>query len=398
MRVMSKSNPDLRVNPGGILTPKQVVGRDAFIDLLWRTLAQQSVLLSSERRMGKTSIMRKMTEETPAGTCAIKRSLQGINTPEEFARALVADVESNMPDVLSRPILKRLRKAGLKKVGAKAVEVEFEPVRPEAWKDVVIETFETIDGGVDEKVVFLWDELPHMIEAIEAERDPGTARDVLDVLRYVRETYSTRMLLSGSLGIHHVVDRLRLKGGSWAPTNDMAMIDVAPLSEVDAAYLASELLRNEGIECGDRAAVAEAIAVEVDCVPFYVHHTVAQLQRRQEGDGDPVDASTARGAVEATLKDPQDPWQLKHYVDRVPVYYPHERKLAFAVLDIVARQGQPSSQAGIEDLLAAQIPERDGERLHGLLELLCKDHYIEPGYRFRLELVRRAWRERRPPR
>jgi len=397
MLAVSIRNPELRINPGGKLAPGQVVGRDTLIGLLWRTLKQQSVLLGSERRMGKTSIMRKMTGEAPTGTCVVNQSLQGINTPEEFARRLVAAVESNMPDVLSKPIVKRLRKAGVKKVGAKSIEVEFEPTNDEAWKDVVIETFESIDSGVDEAVIFFWDELPHTIEAVEAKRDPGTARDLLDVLRYVRETYSSRMLLSGSLGMHHVVDRLRLKGGSWAPTNDMAMIDVAPLSAENAAYLAIELLHNEGVECDDRTAVAEAIAVEVDCVPFYVHHTVKELQLRQEGSGEPIDVAIARGAVEAVLKDPRDPWQLKHYVDRVPNYYPGDQELALAVLDIVAVRPETISHAEIDDLLAARILGWDGEQLHNMLELLCKDHYIEPGYRFRLDLVRRAWLERRPP-
>jgi len=349
--------------------------------------------------MGKTSVMRKMTEETPIGICSVKRSLQGINTPEEFARALVADVESSAPGVLAKPFLKRLRKAGIKKVGAKSVEVEFEPASAEAWKDVVTETFGTIDSGIDETVVFLWDELPHMIDAIEARRDAGTAREMLDVLRYVRETYpSIRMVLSGSLGIHHVVDKLRLTGGSWAPTNDMAVIDVPPLSTSDATYLATELMRNEQISCDQEPAVAEAIATEVDCVPYYVHLTVAQIRARQEGDGEAATSIRAREVIDAALTDPQDPWHLKHYVDRVPVYYPQEKDLAYAVLDVVAEIGGARSQEEIEALLAAQMRPPEATRLHVLLELLCKDHYIEPAYRFRMGLVRRAWRARRPPR
>jgi hypothetical protein len=395
---MYSPNPELKINPGGLLSPRQVVGRDDFIASIWRALERQSVLLTSERRMGKTSVMRKMTEEPPIGVCPIKRSLQGINTPEEFARALVADVENSAPGVLAKPFLKRLHKAGIKKVGAKSVEVEFEPASDEAWKDVVTETFGTIDIGIDETVVFLWDELPHMIDAIEAKRDAGTAREVLDVLRYVRETYpSIRMVLSGSLGVHHVVDKLRLSGGNWAPTNDMAVIDVPPLSTSDATYLATELMRNEQIPCDEEQDVAGAIATEVDCVPYYVHLTVARIQSLQTGEGTAT-ATQAREVIEAALTDPHDPWHLKHYVDRVPVYYPQERDLAYAVLDVVGEVAGTCSQREIEALLAAKMSPPEETRLHVLLELLCKDHYIEPAYRFRMDLVRRAWRARRPPR
>jgi hypothetical protein len=397
---MDSPNPHLRVNPGGLLAPDQVIGRDALIASIWRALDRQSVLLTSERRMGKTSVMRKMIDAPPRRTCPIKRSLQGINAPDEFARALVADVEAALPDVLSRPILKRLRKAGVKKVGAKSVEVEFDPVRPDSWKDVVIETFATIDTGVDERVVFFWDELPHMVDAVNnsKEHGPQAARDMLDVLRYVRETHgSVRMVFSGSLGIHHVIDKLRLQGGMWVPAHDMATIDLPPLDADDASFLAAELLRNEGIECEDAEAVATAIAAEVDCVPFYVHHTVAELQRRQEGNGGPVAVAMAREVIEAVLEDPRDPWQLKHYVDRVPVYYPTQTELSFAVLDAIAAF-QPLVQPKLEEHLSAQGKPPSPTELHDLLELLCKDHYIEPGYDFRLSLVRRAWRARRPSR
>ncbi|HEX5712923.1 MAG TPA: hypothetical protein VFX85_06390 [Solirubrobacterales bacterium] len=381
-----------------MLDPRQIVGRDTLIAAVWSTLESQSVLLTSERRMGKTSVMRKMTDEPPTGSHPIRRSLQGINTPEEFARALVADVEANLPGVLAKPFLKRLRKAGVKRVGAKSVEVEFEPANDDAWKEVVLETFGTIESGVDERVIFLWDELPHMIDAIVAKRDAGTARDMLDVLRFARETHpSIRMVLSGSLGIHHVVDKLRLEGGMWVPTHDMVLIDVPPLNASDAIYLAVELLRNEQIDCDEEATVAEAIATEVDYVPYYVHHTVAELQHRRAESAEPASGQVARDVIEAVLISPQDPWQLKHYVDRVPVYYPRERDLAFAVLDIVAAAPASISQDEIEAGLAARMSPPDAGRLHDLLELLCKDHYVEVGYRFRLDLVRRAWQARRPP-
>jgi hypothetical protein len=347
--------------------------------------------------MGKTSVMRKMLAEPPVGVCAMKRSLQGINAPEEFARALVADVEENAPGVIPKPVVKRLRKSGLKKVAAKPVEVEFEPVGDEAWKDVVTATVAAVDDGVDEKVVFLWDELPHMVAAIEKRRGAATAREVLDMLRFIRETYpSIRMVLSGSLGIHHVVDRLRAEGGMWAPVDDMNAIDLPPLDGDDAAYLAVELLSNEGIECDDEAAIAAVVAAEVDHVPYYVHHTVDQLQRRQRSDGMAIDETGAQAVVEAAIVDPLDPWQLKHYVDRVPVYYGSAAGLAYAVLDAIAADAGPRALSEIQNLVAAQIaPPTDGD-LHSLLELLCKDYYIEPDYRFRLELVRRAWKARRP--
>lgn len=399
---MLERNPHLRVNPGGGLTPPEIIGRDELIGQIWGSLDRQSILLTSERRMGKTSVMQKMLAEAPLGFCPIKRSLQGITSPEEFVRGLVAEVESAAPGVLKKSIGKRLRAAGIKKIATKPVAVEFAPASEESWKEVIDEVFAALDQEVDEKVIFLWDELPHMVSDIAAgERGPRAAREMLDVLRAARERHTTvRMVLSGSLGIHHVVKQLLTEGGMgmWVPTHDMLPIDVPPLSSDYAIYLAAELLRNEEIECDGLEQVAVTIAAEVDDLPYYVHHVVKQLLNRQRADGARVDPALAESVVAEAVRSPLDPWQLKHYLDRTPVYYGEQAELANQILDIVATAAEPPSFEEIENGLAAQGKPPGQQQLNDMLDLLCRDYYIDlgPRYRFRRELVRRAWRARRP--
>jgi len=52
----------MRANPGGVLAPEDVIGRDKLIEQIWRVLENQSVVLTSERRVGKTSVIRKMVD------------------------------------------------------------------------------------------------------------------------------------------------------------------------------------------------------------------------------------------------------------------------------------------------------------------------------------------------
>jgi len=47
----------MKANPGGQIPPDEVIGRDALIKRLWRILERQSLVLSAERRMGKTCII-----------------------------------------------------------------------------------------------------------------------------------------------------------------------------------------------------------------------------------------------------------------------------------------------------------------------------------------------------
>lgn len=103
------------------------------------------------------------------------------------------------------------------------------------------------------KLLFLWDEMPFMLVNIRDGEGEQTAMQVLDHLRWLRQTHSgLRMVITGSIGLHHVIASLKEKRYANSPVNDMAAIDVQPLSEADAAHLASLLIAGEGLQSLDR--------------------------------------------------------------------------------------------------------------------------------------------------
>ena len=53
-------------NPGGNIPQEAIVGRNSLFNSAWKTLESQSLIVS-ERRIGKTSLMRKMGAEAPNG-------------------------------------------------------------------------------------------------------------------------------------------------------------------------------------------------------------------------------------------------------------------------------------------------------------------------------------------
>src|SRR5438128_3793030 len=88
--------PPLKANPGGQIPPAEVIGRDALIQRLWRVLERQSLVLSAERRMGKTCLIQKMVAEAPQDKLPLYRDLEGLRTPLEFVDTVVRDVESHL--------------------------------------------------------------------------------------------------------------------------------------------------------------------------------------------------------------------------------------------------------------------------------------------------------------
>jgi hypothetical protein len=388
----------VRCNPGGALQPHEVIGREAFAEGLWRAIAVQGVLLTAERRMGKTSLLKKLRAEERAGYVLVSRNVQSIGSADLFANRVVEDLRSALPGLVAGPGLRA--RAGVRKFVVGGVEVEFDELRKVPWQARLSATFAALAALDDTIVVFIWDELPHMIARIADEDSVGSARELLDILREARETHDfMRMIFSGSVGLHHVLKRLQPAGRAWMPTHDMRSLDLPALLEADAIALARSLLINEDVACDDVDAAARAIADQTDAVPYYIHLAVGALVDRQR-------SGTARGEatadvvvalVEECVSDPQDPWKLMHYVARIDAYYGADAEVVRAVLDAVAVGPPPSDFDDLRNRVAARVVPPSIDRLHLILELLAMDHYLSttPDLEFRLDLLRRAWRRRR---
>src|SRR5262249_43182902 len=129
------------------------------------------------------------------------------------------------------------------------------------------------------KILFLWDEVPFMIDNIRKREGEKTAMEVLDVLRYVRQTHSgIRMLMTGSIGLHHVLATLKRSGYANSPVNDMAAKEVPTLKREDGVKLARLLLEGEKIKCEDIETVSSELARAADYFPYYIHHLVRQIK------------------------------------------------------------------------------------------------------------------------
>lgn len=180
----------MRVNIGGQLDPSEVIGRDKLVATIWRTLEKQSVILSAERRIGKTNLIRKMEAEAPADKLPIYRDLEGTKTPLEFAENVYRDVEQ---------YLSTLHKTGtrmqnlLKHLGGIQVGNLLrlpENVPQHHWKDLLTATVADLAEQQERIIILFWDEMPYMIYDIARTVSESAAMEVLT--RSARCGISTR--------------------------------------------------------------------------------------------------------------------------------------------------------------------------------------------------------------
>ena len=380
----------MKANPGGEIAPAEVMGRDKLISDLWEILERQSVILSAERRMGKTSVIKKMRSDATADKLPIYRDLEDVRSPLEFVNTVFQDVEAYLTR-LNRTAKKT--RAWLTQLGgAEFSGVKFPEIAAPHWKALLTETIADLVENQESTLIFFWDELPYMLRNIGDE----SAMELLDTLRSIRQRYPrVRMVYTGSIGLHHVIADLRKEGYTNDPTNDMYPQEVPPLSTKDATTLARKLLEGENIVTPDIQGTAVAIADELNNIPFYIHHLIVKLKLR----GGSGDAEVIKEIIADSFDDQMNPWKMEHYHERIESYYDDkQRPYAMNLLDILAVANQPLFFDELFNRLKQEPETQDKEIARKVLSLLQKDYYIQKGdlgFQFRYPLIQKYWKSLR---
>ena len=378
-------NSNFKANPGGEIAPEEIIGREKLIAQIWAILEQQSLIFIGERRIGKSSTLKKMKTESAHSMLPIYRDLEGIRTPIEFVEVVWQDIETYLRD---RGKARRVRDFLGQLQGTQFTGFRFPKIADDYWKTLLIKAIEDLITLQDRQIVFIWDEIPHMLENFS----DRAAMEMLDTLRSLRQTYpDLRMVFSGSIGLHHIFKNLHKAGYRNDPTNDMYTIDGQPLALEDAIALTSYLIEGENISTFNVEKSARDIAEAVDCIPFYIHHLVNQLKVLEEE----VTQNIIHATVEEALRNPLNPWKMDHYRERIDNYYTDEQKpYVLNILDLLAIN-PPTSFPKLWQILYSDPQTSNKEMARTIIRLLMKDYYlVQSGsiYSFRYPLVQKYWR------
>jgi hypothetical protein len=278
--------------------------------------------------------------------------------------------------------------------GTQAQGIKLPDARNSNWKLDLVTHIKNVQLKTDQRLVFLWDEIPLMLYNIKKASDMSVARDVLDILRMLRQEHGVRMILTGSIGLHHVISDLQSQGNANAPINDLRQIEVIPLSPEFGKELSLKLLTGEGIESDDQEKMAQEIAENADRIPYYIHHLVIELKKTSRK----TDPAVLQEAIQSCLARASDPWNLRYYRERIKTYYADERAgIAIAMLDHLCAQQTPQTVDEIFNAVKSKmsLAESKRETVREIARILELDHYLtgsESGkLGFRSSLVKRWW-------
>lgn len=362
---------------GGVVPPENVVGRVREEQEILASLADGGAALVGDRRHGKTSLSRLVAQTARRRDLTVVSVSAERQTYDEFVTALAGEL--GRVDNVLRQEVERWR------IAFGTGPVRFERARAEAALDDLLQrAVARAHGGL---LILFIDEVTVLARNLERGK-PGAGDAFLHLLRRFRQENSGHLatILSGSIGFHHV------SGDALSSVNDIRKVTVGPIRHDHATYLAECLLLGARAPTTDRHLVAESIAAAAENVPYYIQHLVAAAAKA----GSAVHPDQITEFLEAAITDPHDPWDLRHYRDRLHNYYGTDSTAIANLLDIYAHAPTPLGvDTVLQRLNSEGSPIRDRDQLVSFIERLEQDHYLRRvggDDCFASTLVQSAWR------
>jgi hypothetical protein len=370
---------------GGIVRPDDLVGRVRDAEIVAAALPHSGAVLVGDRRHGKTSLAR-LAQQNAAHTGALVVAISAErDTYAEFVAALAAQLADLEPAWTQE--LAKLRVT----LTAGPLKVERDGTAAAALDDLLRRA---VDRAGRKQLVLFIDEVTVLARNLER-RDSGAGENFLHTLRRFRQEHGGKVatVLSGSIGFHHVsID-------APSTVNDIRKIVVGPIRSDHAGYLAECLLLGGGVDAVHAHDLAPSIAAAAENVPYYIQHLVAASFRGWRDTGSLPTPQAVPGLVTDAIADPSDPWDLRHYRDRLRHYYGDDAAAVAKLLDVYAHADGPLTIDETFHLLRGEdSPIADRDALVALVERLEQDHYLvreDDANRFSSRLIQRAWRAMR---
>ena len=365
---------------GDVVTGENLYGRERDLEVLWDRIRNNSILLSSPRRFGKTSLVREMQRNPKRGFEVIYVDVESAQSPDDFVLKLAGRI--------SRPHWQRaLELLTGARESVESLKVSELTVRlrehSSSWQDKGLKLFEALEN----KHIVVLDELPLFLLSLDTQK--GDVQEFMAWLREIRQTYGVRFILCGSISIDGVLARHRL-GNS---INDLERIKVPPFDRNTALSMIEHILQNYKIVHDHNHAemIVDKIGV---AIPYFVQLILRQILDETEYGRMALTSDAIENAYGNAIFGDEGHKYFRWYFDRLENEFPNrnQRSVAKQILDHVAT-GRPSSEQDLKVIFHNEVGDDTSLQLNDIVQPLRDGFYLEAGqsYAFATKVLQDWW-------
>jgi len=391
----------MKANPGGPVTGDAIIGREKEIEDIWGKLEKRSVILTAERRVGKTCVLRKMSENPRDGWLPIFCWVESDRHPIDCVKEIFSEADRLEARSDKGIWLGRIRSAYKAIAGTEIRGWKLPPIQSD-WKSLLDALFADISENTGNRILIMIDEFPMMISNIIKDHGGPIGMEFLDALREIRQKYEPsnqiRFLLSGSIGLHLILQQLKSDHGYRGnPTNDMSLKVLSGMTREDVQLMCVKYLEEEGIRRDDATGFDQRMYEITDGLPLYVQYVCERFQdfKRHEVHPDDIDAE-----IRTMMDDREIEW-FNNAAERIKTYYARigAEHCSSIILKMLSYEEDFVPEEKIIDYVRSQMTVEHDDEVISTLELLLDDNYIirdtttgQRRYRFRYGIMRRWWK------
>lgn len=395
------------------------VSGDDFFDREWEfkqltksVQAQEHVLISAPRRVGKSSLMKKVLEWSRSqGYVAVDADVQDCKDESDFLEILAeAFRKSGIKAGWLSNIYKQINAFrnwlnGIK-INVSTVGIEFSKSLPPEWRQttkVFDELFEKLIEN-NQKVLVGMDELPIFLSRImKIDSKDGSMRVdiVLHWLRSMRQKHPQIVwIICGSIGLDTFAEQHNLVGA----INDLRLQRLGAFSDQDARTFLKLLGESPKNPLKLRDETIDYIIEKVGWPLPYFLQLVFQIVDEMPPDDRSTEYPSAKDVDKACeiLYEADYSKYFTHWVTRLNDQLPvSDVDVAEVILKAVSRNKGGLSRNKLLQQLISRQPNTDIEKIEKqltfLLDMLERDGYFlrtHSIYAFRSFLLREFWKRR----
>lgn len=355
-----------------------------------------NIQITAPRRVGKTSILWYLLDNNIAERHYVYVDTESVADASHFYRKLLEGILNNSR--ISRSIK---LKTGLEDKGNRffqkiksiklfnaALEFNHEPEVRDYYEE--FQNFLTGYASVEDiELVLLIDEFPQTIENIR-KKDADAAVNFLQRKRELRLdpviSKNVRFIYTGSIGLNQTVSAIN----ATATINDLASIEVEPLSEAEALELFHKLLHTQSrtINASGEKALMEILQWYI---PFHIQLIVQEIIQATNAEAE-VTKEIVEKAIEELLS-LRHKNHFDHYYSRLKTHFKDD---AFKYADMLLKELAMQHTLNKKDSVELAVKYHQEEDYRKIIENLMYDGYIHYNttrgvYLFNSPILKRWW-------